>query len=129
MKSGAVIKWIVRERGEARVPHQVWIEGGVDDHRCAPLIARAAASGADDTVVVDADGNGLGVAEAVGGRVAPGAGIVIVQAGDGVEPEQPAYIGARRIQRPAETLFEPGFNVACKPELVKVVQQGLIERA
>ena len=51
-----------------------------------------ARSGPDDAVVVDADRDRLRVAEAVRRRVAAGAGVVVVQAGDRVEPEQPADV-------------------------------------
>ena len=52
---------------------------------------------ADDVVVLDADGYRLGVAEPVGGGVAPAAGVVGVQAAGRVEPQQPAQIGQLRI--------------------------------
>ena len=51
------------------------------------------AARADEVVVLDADGDRLGVAEPVGGGVAAGAGVVVVQPRDLVEPEHPAQIG------------------------------------
>ena len=57
--------------------------------------------GADDEIVVDADRHRLRVAEAVHRRVAPAAGIVVVQAADDVKPEQPAEVGPLAIDRTA----------------------------
>src|SRR5262245_22653760 len=61
----AVIEWVVRKRGETRVPHQVWEEGGIGDHRRAALIARADAAGPHDAVVINPDGDRLRIAEAI----------------------------------------------------------------
>src|SRR5947208_1400663 len=63
LKPGAVIERVIRKRRKPRIPHQIGIEGGVDGHRRAALITRSAAIRADDAIVVDADGDGLSVAE------------------------------------------------------------------
>jgi len=59
-------KGVAGERGEAGVPHQGWIEGSVDGQRRLTLIARSRTVRADNQVVVNTDGNGLCVAEAIG---------------------------------------------------------------
>ena len=61
-----VVEGIAGERSEAGVPHQGWIEGCVDGQRRPPLIAGSRTVRADYQVVVNADGNGLRVAEAIG---------------------------------------------------------------
>src|SRR5262249_58140605 len=40
-KASAIIEWVVRERGKARVPHQVGEEGGIGDNRRRTVVARA----------------------------------------------------------------------------------------
>ena len=82
-------------------------------------LARPAAIGTDDAIVINADGDGLRVAEPACGRMAAGAGVVIIQPGDGIKPKQTAKIGSRRICRTTEALFECSFNVAGKTELFK----------
>jgi len=57
------------------------------------LITWAGPMGADNQVVVDADRHRLCVAKAVCGRMATGAGVVVVQAADKVKPEQAAEVG------------------------------------
>ena len=93
LESSAVIKRIVRQRGKPGIPHQVRIKRRVDGHRRAPLIARSGAVRADNAVVVDADGDGLRVAKSACGRMAAGAGVVVVQPGNRVEPEQASNVG------------------------------------
>jgi hypothetical protein len=83
---------------------------------------------ADDPVVVDADRDGLGVAKPPRRRVAPGAGVVIVEARYGIEPEQPPQIGALSIHGTAKALFERGFDSASEAKLLKAVNQSLINR-
>jgi hypothetical protein len=83
---------------------------------------------ADDPVVVDPDRDGLGVAKPPGRRVAPGAGVVIVEARYGIEPEQPPQIGALSIHGTAKPLFERGFGSASEAKLLKAVNQSLINR-
>ena len=53
-----------------------------------PLAARA-----HDVVVVDADRHRLRVAKTEGGRMAPGTGVVIMQAEDFVEEQEASEIG------------------------------------
>jgi hypothetical protein len=60
----------------------------------------------DNAVVVDTDRDRLGITEPGGGRVAAGAGIVVVEPGNGVKPEQAPDLGQLRIDAPAEPLLE-----------------------
>jgi hypothetical protein len=62
-QTSAVVERIVGERGKARVPHQVREERSVDDHRRAPLIAGTGPIRPDEAVVLNADGDRLGIAE------------------------------------------------------------------
>ena len=59
--------------------------------------------------------------------MATGTGVVIVQAGDGIEPKQPPQVGARRIERASQALLEGRFNIAGKLEFAKPVDERLIE--
>jgi hypothetical protein len=93
-------KGVAGERGEAGVPHQAWIEGCVDGQRHPTLIARSRTVRADNQVVVNTDGNGLCVAEAIG-RSAACTGIIVVQATDKVRPEGAAQLSPFRVDRPA----------------------------
>src|SRR5205823_3137759 len=99
-----------------RIPHKVRIERGVDGHGRTPLIARPAAIRADHAIVINADGNRLSVTKSTRGRVAAGAGVVTVQAADGVEPEQPAKICPPWINAATKTAFESGFNFSRKAQ-------------
>ena len=129
LKARAVIKGIARKRSKARVPHQFGEEGRVDGHRRAPHIARAGAMRSNNAVVFDADSDGLCVAEAVGRRVTAGAGVVVVQTGDGVEPEQPSEIGQLTIQTMAHPGFKCRLDAARKARLAKNHCQLLIQLA
>src|SRR5204863_7888466 len=77
LKAQAVVEGIIGKRGKARIPHQVGIQSGVDGHGRAPLVAWSGPVWPDNAVVVDADGDGLGVAKAAGGGMAAGASIVV----------------------------------------------------
>ena len=112
LEAGAVVERVAGERGEARVPHQRGIQGRIGGKRRPTLIARARPMGADDAVVVDADGHGLRVAKAVRRRVTTAAGVVVVQAANNVKPEQAAEIGPLAIDRTAQFLAKPGLDVA-----------------
>src|SRR5215475_5690082 len=102
----AVIEWVIRERGEARVPHQVGEEGGIGDHRRATLIARAGAAGSYDSIVANPDGDRLRIAEAICRRVTARAIIVIIQLGDRVKKEKSSEVGQSVIDAMAYSLFQ-----------------------
>src|SRR5262249_51922845 len=109
---------------------QVGEEGGVGNSWRAPLIARPSTVGSDDAVVVNADGDGLGVAEAVRRRVTAGAIIIVIQAGDGVKEEQAAEVGELVINGMAEALFQGEFNPAgegvVSEDLLQLLIQGSV---
>src|SRR5215470_15687605 len=102
----AVIEWVIRERGEARVPHQVGEEGGIGDHRRAALIARAGAADPYDAIVVNPDGDRLRIAEAICRRVTARAIIVVIQPGDRVKKEKSSEVGQSVIDVMAYSLFQ-----------------------
>ena len=81
--------------------------------------------GPDQVVVLDADGDRLRVAEAVRRRVAAGAGVVVVQAGDLVEQEQPAQIGEFRIDRAAEPASRLDSTAPVKPAALNAAASWL----
>src|SRR5690606_5260315 len=89
----AIVERTPRRRVEARIPHEGRVEGGVDDHGRPALVARPGAPWTDDAVVVDADRDGLRVAEAIARRVTPTARVVVVQPLDAVEPEEATDVG------------------------------------
>jgi len=62
-------------------------ERGVGHHRGAALIAGTVPVGSYQIVVLDSDGDRLGVAESVGRRMAPGAGFVVMQGMNLVEEQ------------------------------------------
>ena len=70
---------------------------------------------------------GLGVAEAGGRRVAAGAGVVVVQAGDGVEPEQAAEVGQLRVDAAAQAALEGGLDAAGEAGLAQRGDQARVE--
>ena len=109
-----VVERVAGRRGKAAVPHQFWIEPGVEDGRRAPQVARSMPVRADQAVVLDADGDRLGVAVAVARRMAGGAGIVVVQAGHRVEEQQQAQAGQLEVERAAEPAFQVLFRAAAK---------------
>jgi hypothetical protein len=59
--------------------------------------------------------------------MAASTGVVVVQPGNRVEPEEPTQIGAGRIDRPAQTLFEGSLNLAGKAELSETLDQRAVE--
>src|SRR6185436_18722189 len=105
-ESERVIEWIAGDRGEATVPHLVGIERRVGREWRATLIAGARAMGPDNIVVLDADRDRLRVAECPARRVTPTASIVIVEAAQVVEPQEPAEIGKLWVKRSPEPLQE-----------------------
>src|SRR5262249_40081723 len=74
----SVIERAARQRIESAIPHHGRVERGVDDQGRSPLVARSAAVRSDQIVVLNADGHGLRVAEAIRGRVASAAGVVMM---------------------------------------------------
>ena len=105
-----VVERISGRTPEPPVPHQLRVERIVDHHRRATLVARARAAGAHDSVVLDADGDRLRVAKAVGRRVAAGAGVVAVEAEDAIEEEIAPEIREHWIDTAAQARFESGFD-------------------
>lgn len=93
-----------------------------------PLVSRTRAALADDAVVVHADGDGLGIAEAIRGRVAAGAGVVAVQALDAVEEEGLPEGGELLVDRPPEPLFQSGLDLPCEAGNGQELLQLLVER-
>ena len=128
LEAGAVVEGVARQRQKARVPHQPGIERAVDDHRRAAHVARAGTIGADHAVVLDADGDGLGVTEAVGRRVAAAAGVVVVETGQRVEPEQPPQVGQLVIDVATEPAFQRRFDATGEAGIQENRFQLLIQR-
>src|SRR5262252_1202405 len=88
-----VIEGISRGSEEPAVPHQPGKECDIDCSRRPPLIPRTSAIVAHDVIVLDPDGDRLTVAEAIRRRMASGAGVIVMQRMDLVEPQQPPKIG------------------------------------
>ena len=127
LQAGAVVERVAGEGAEARVPHQRRKERRVDRHRRAALVARPPATGADDQIVLDPDGDRLRVAEAVGRRVAAGAGVVVVEPGDGVEPEEPADVGQPPVDGAAEARPEHRADATGEAVPGEVAPQGGVQ--
>jgi hypothetical protein len=51
--------------------------------------------------------------------MAAGACVVVIQAGDGVEPEKPTEVCQARVKVAAKSLCDGRFNLACKLQLFK----------
>src|SRR5450755_4209985 len=92
-KSARIVERVPGGRGKAPVPHQVGVEGSVRCGWCPPLVAGTAPVRPHQTVILDADCDGLSVAHSVAWRVAPAACVVTMQATQYVKPEQPSKIG------------------------------------
>ena len=86
VKAERVIERISRVGGEAPIPHQSRVKGCVDCCRRASLIPRSGSVHSNDTIVLYADCDGLGVAHAVRRRVAPAARVVAMQSAGNVKP-------------------------------------------
>jgi hypothetical protein len=91
-------------------------------------VPRTGAVGADDPVVVGPDRDRLGVAEPVGRRMAAGAGVVVVQARDRVEPQQPADVREPRLDRSAKPPGQARFDPTGKREVAQTDREPAIER-
>src|SRR5262245_33658828 len=83
-------------------------------------------------VVLNADGHRLRIAEAIRGRMAPAARVVLVQRVPCVEPEHPTEIGQLGIDGPAEICLEARqkclLDLACEPGSRKDRCQISVER-
>ena len=74
-----------------------------------------------------ADRDRLRVAEAVRRRVAAGAGVVVVQAGDRVEPEQPADVRQPRVEWAAEPRGQRRLDPAGESEFLEALHELRVE--
>src|SRR5690606_13492847 len=81
----------------------------------------------DDAVVVHANRDRLRVAEAVRGRVAAGACIVVVQSLNRIEPEQASDVGESAIEAAAQPLLEGLLDAAGEPELRETTAECDVE--
>jgi hypothetical protein len=68
LQPGRIVERVVGQGGKPGVPHEARVEGRVGDERAA-LVPQAGPIRPHDVVVLDADRDGLGVAEPGGGRV------------------------------------------------------------
>src|SRR5262249_20351824 len=109
-KAAAIVEGIAREGSEPGVPHEGGEEGGVDRHRGASLVSGAFAVGSGEAVVVDADGDGLSVPEAVCGGVTAATGVVVIQSRNGVEPEEASEVGELWVKLASEAGLEGLFD-------------------
>jgi len=66
----------------------------------------------NDAVVINADGNRLCITKTIRWRVTATTRIVIVQASDGVKPEQAPKISQLIVYLATDPLFERGFDSA-----------------
>src|SRR6185436_3641722 len=97
----------------------VWIKGGVDRHRGAALVARPGPARSHNAIVINADRDRLGITESARWGMASGAGVIVVQAGDRVEPEQSTEVCLGRAYWPAELLLESRFDLAREASLLQ----------
>ena len=77
--------------------------------------------------VLDPDRNRLRVAEAVGRRMTPTAGVVVMESADDVEPQQSAEIGERSVERPSKPGRQRGFDPSCEACVGKRTAQASVE--
>src|SRR5262249_61140372 len=105
-----VIEGIAGWRKEPAVPHEPRIKSGIDRSRRTSLIPRTSAIVAHDVIVLDPDRDRLTVPEAIRRRMASGAGVIVMQRMDLVEPEQPPEIGQFRINRPPKPRLQHRLN-------------------
>ena len=86
LKTSLIVERITGDRDKARVPHEPGKEDRIDDRGRAAHIARPGTMRPHHLVAVNANGDGLGIAKTGGRGVTARAGIVVVQAGEGIEP-------------------------------------------
>ena len=60
--------------------------------------------------------------------MATGAGVVVVQAGDGVEPEQTPDVREARVWRPPQPRFQRRFDPAAETELLQPPAELRVDR-
>ena len=114
LKSGTVVKRIAREGGEARVPHQRWIQRSIGNEWCPALITRAGAVGADKEVIINTNRYRLCVTKAISRGMTTATGVVVVQSSDGVKPQQAAKVSLLTINRTGQSFSKCRFNATRK---------------
>ena len=123
-----VVERVARRTAEPAVPHQLRVEGAVENHRGAAPVPGPLAAGPDDAVALDSDRDRLAVAEAVGRRVASRAGVVAVKGKNRVEEEGVAESREGRIDRPPEPLLERRLDAAGETGLPESPLEPRIQR-
>jgi hypothetical protein len=83
----------------------------------------------NNAVAVNSNGNGLGITKAIRRRMTACTRVVIIQASDGVEPEQTPKVGQLMVYLTTDPLFERGFDSAREAGVLKGYPQFSIQRA
>ena len=92
------------------------------------MIARARSTRAYDPIVVNADGDGLGVAEPSQRRMTTCAGVVVVQPSDRVEPQHPSEVGEATIHAPPQPCLQRFGDASGECMAGEQVGQLFVER-
>ena len=128
-ESQRIVKGIAGERDESRRPHQRRVKDCVWDEWCATLVARSAAVWSDDVVVVNTYCHRLRVTKTKCRRMAPGTGVVIMQAEDFVEEQQAPEISHRGIYSATKSCFKRRPAVAREARIVQDLPKIHIQTA